>query len=123
VAIAWYTLLRVGLFIALWLPIQLLTPLRGLWAIVIALLGSGLLSVVLLNRQRNAMGFTVGNFFSQINERIEASARAEDWPEGEADPEQHAENEGDEASPFEHGDQRGADGASGDTADGSEREQ
>jgi len=90
---------------ALWLPIQLLTPLRGLWALVLALVGSGILSVILLNRQRKAMGVTVGNFFGRINERIEASTRAEDWPEGEPDAEQHPVSEGDQAGALEHGDQ------------------
>jgi len=122
-AVAWYTLLRVGLFFALWLPIQLLTQLRGLWAIVIALVGSGVISVILLNRQRNAMGVTVGGFFSRINERIEASARAEDWPEGEADAEQDPVAEGSQPSGFEDGDERGPNRAPDDLLDRFDREQ
>lgn len=121
-AIAWYTLLRVGLFLCLWLPIQVLTPLRGLWAIVIALVGSGVISMVLLNRQRNAMGLTVGNFFTAINERIEASARAEDWLESETEPEHEPVSEHGQAGGLENGDQTWPNGAAEHGADGSDHE-
>lgn len=57
---------------------QLTTPLRGLSAAVVALLISGVISIVVLNKQRAAMGVTVAEFFGRINSRIEASTRAED---------------------------------------------
>jgi hypothetical protein len=77
-AIAVYTGLRLALFLAVWLTIELLTPISGLWAIVAALLISGALSIVLLDRQRGRMAAVADGFFKGLNERIEASARAED---------------------------------------------
>ncbi len=73
-----YTLLRVAIFLAFWLPLQLLTPLRGLFAVVAALLMSGAVSLVVLDRQRGRVGQAAAGFFGRINDRIEASARAED---------------------------------------------
>lgn len=77
-AVVVYTIMRLGLFLGFWLLVQLVTPLRGLWAAVVALLISGLVSVFLLNRQRTAMGEVVGRFFGGINARIDAASRAED---------------------------------------------
>lgn len=77
-AIAVYTLARVALFVAVYFVIELLTPLRSLWAAAAALLISGAISLVLLDRQRDAVGLAAAGFFHRINERIEASARAED---------------------------------------------
>jgi len=73
-----YTALRLGLFVILWLIIDKLTPLGTLWSAVAAILISGALSVVLLDRQRGAMAQAVGGFFDRINQRIERSASAED---------------------------------------------
>lgn len=73
-----YTLLRVGVFVVFWLPLQFLTPLRGLLAVVTALLMSGAVSLILLDRQRGRAGQVVERFFHGINERIDASTRAED---------------------------------------------
>jgi len=79
-----YTLMRVGLFLAVWLVLQLITPLRGLWALFVAVIVSGVLSAFVLNRQRTAMGEVVGGFFGRINARIDAASRAEDeWDERE----------------------------------------
>lgn len=80
--------MRVGLFVAVWLLLQLVTPLRGLWAAVGAIVISGLISIVLLNRQRSAMGGVVGGFFRGINDRIDAASRAEDIPDDEAEGQQ-----------------------------------
>ena len=77
-AVLVYTLLRVAVFLAVWLTIELITPISGVWAIVIAILISGALSIVLLDRPRNRAGQVAAGFFGSINERIEASARAED---------------------------------------------
>lgn len=82
--------MRLLVFIAVWLLLQLLTPLRGLWALVLALLVSGAISFFLLNRQRDAMSGVVAGFFGRINDRIDASTRAEDvddLPEGQSQPE------------------------------------
>lgn len=77
-AIAVYTVLRVALFAAVWLTFELLTPISGLWAIVFAILISGAISIILLDRQRDRVAAVAAGFFRGINERIEASARAED---------------------------------------------
>lgn len=73
-----YSLLRVLVFVVIWFLIQLVTPLRGLTAVIVALLISGALSFFLLNRQRDAMSSTVMGVFRRINDRIDASTRAED---------------------------------------------
>ena len=77
-AIVVYTLLRIALFAAVWLTFELLTPVNGIWAIVAALLVSGAISLVVLDRPRARVGTAAAGFFGGINERIEASARAED---------------------------------------------
>ncbi len=73
-----YTVLRIALFLAVWLTIELLTPINGLLAIIAALLVSGAISLLVLDRQRGRAAAVAGGFFGRINERIEASARAED---------------------------------------------
>ena len=87
-SIAIYTAMRVGLFLGVWLLLQLLTPLRGLWAAALAIVLSGLISLFLLNRQRAAVSSVVGGFFGRINARIDAASRAEDdWdhePQGQS---------------------------------------
>lgn len=76
--VAIYTILRVLLFVVVFLIIQFLTPIHGVWAAVAALLISGAISVIALDRQRNKVGQAFGRFFGRINERIDASASAED---------------------------------------------
>lgn len=77
-AVILYTLLRIALFAVVWALIWFLTPLDALWSAVVAILVSGALSLVLLDRQRGRVGQAAGRFFSRINERIDAAARAED---------------------------------------------
>lgn len=77
-AIVVYTALRIAVFLVVWLVIELLTPVTGVWAIVVAILVSGAISLVILDRQRNRVGLVAAGFFGGLNERIEASARAED---------------------------------------------
>ncbi len=93
VAAVWYTLLRLAMLIAVWFMFQLLTPLRGIWAVVAALLVSGAISLLVLNKQRDAVSIGVANFFGRINDRIEASKSAEDFDEDEPEGEQNAEDE------------------------------
>ena len=76
-----FTALRVGLFLAVWLVIQTLSPLRGLVAVVVALVVSGIVSFFVLRGQRSDMGGSVSNVFRRINDRIDAASRAEDIPE------------------------------------------
>jgi len=77
-AVIRFTALRLLLFGFVWLLIQLTTPLRGLLAAVVALLISGVISVVVLDRQRAATGAALAAFFGRINARIDESTRAED---------------------------------------------
>lgn len=79
-----YTLLRLLLWLALWAILQYLTPVKGLLAVVLSLLLSSAISIIVLDRQRDAMSAAVGGFFSGINARIEHSAMAEDAWEREA---------------------------------------
>lgn len=95
-AVVVYTLLRAALFVVVWVLIEFLTPIHGLWAAVAALLISGAISVVVLDRPRNKVGLAAGGFFGRINERIEASARAEDdddVPVASSDGEQQAQHD------------------------------
>lgn len=80
-----YTGLRLAVFLAVWLLIQWITGLRGLMALALAVVISGAISLLLLNRQRDAMSAGVSRFFRRINERIDASTRAEDV-DGPAEP-------------------------------------
>ena len=81
-----YTTLRLAFLIAVGVVCYFL-GLRGLALAVVAFLGSGLLSFVLLDRQRDALGESVGGLFSRINARIEANTRSED-DEDEQPPQQ-----------------------------------
>lgn len=114
-AIALYTLLRVALFALVWLTIELLTPISGLWALVVAILVSGAISLFVLDRPRNRVGLAAAGFFGRINERIEASARAEDddKPSGEGEQGPEGETVGEKGDPglLEGGDERRADRA------------
>lgn len=93
VAVVWYTLLRVAVLAAVWFLLQLVTPLRGIWAVVAALLVSGGISLLMLNRQRDAVSIVAARFFGGINDRIEASKSAEDFDEDEPQTEQQAEDQ------------------------------
>lgn len=114
-----YTLLRLLLLGAVWGVIQLTTPLRGLLALAVALLVSGLVSVFVLDRQRERLSVGVAGFFQRLNARIDASTRAEDeWDderrtvaasEGEQAAEQQAVDEDDDPGALEHPDERGPD--------------
>ena len=73
-----YTALRIIIFAGVWLLLSLLTPLRGLWSLSLAILVSGAISIFALNRQRDAVSVGVSGFFTRLNDRIDASTRAED---------------------------------------------
>lgn len=72
-----YTTLRLAMLIAVG-GVGYLLGLRDILLLIVAFLVSGILSLVLLDRQRDAMGASVGGLFARINARIEASARSED---------------------------------------------
>jgi len=104
-----YTALRLLLWLGVWAILQFLTPLKGLLAVVISLLVSSAISIVVLDRQRDAMSEGVNAFFARINERIEKSAAAEDfWAEpsgpGEQPSGEQSVDEHDEAGLLEHKD-------------------
>lgn len=61
-----------------------LAGLRGLPLLLVAFIGSGALSLFVLNRQRDALGESVGGLLGHINARIDASARAEDVDDDQA---------------------------------------
>ncbi len=72
-----YTLLRVLIFLVV-LGVCYLLGARDLLLILLAIVISGLASYVLLARQRDAMSAAVSERMRRLNERIDASARAED---------------------------------------------
>jgi len=80
-ALAVYTVLRVALFALVWGVIWFLTPLDAVWSAAAAILISGAISLVLLDRQRGRVGAAAGGFFSRLNARIDAASRAEDVDE------------------------------------------
>lgn len=107
-----YTAMRIGLFLGVWLLLQLITPLRGLWAAVLAIVISGAISIVLLNRQRSEMGGVVGGFFRGINERIDAASRAEDFPDDEPEGQQGGVGDDQRSGAHQGGDEVSTDGTS-----------
>jgi len=80
-----YTLLRVVFFLIVWLIIQLTTPIRGVWAIALGIVISGVFSIILLGRQRDAMSGSIFGYFRRLNERIDAAAAKEDYDDPVAD--------------------------------------
>lgn len=72
-----YTLARLGL-LAITLGIGYLFGLRGPLLIILAFLGSGLLSLVMLNSQRSQLGGRISGYFAKINEKLDANTRKED---------------------------------------------
>lgn len=75
-----YTLARLGL-LTLTLGIGFLFGLRGPLLIILGFLGSGLLSLVLLNNQRSQLGGRISGYFSRINQKLDANTRKEDFDE------------------------------------------
>lgn len=72
-----YTLSRLGL-LALCLGIGYLASLRGIILLVAAFLISGLLSFLLLTKQRTAMGEKIGGALNTVSAKLEANTRKED---------------------------------------------
>jgi hypothetical protein len=75
-----YTLARLGL-LAVTLGIGYLFGLRGPLLIILGFLGSGLLSLVLLNSQRSQLGGRISGYFTRINQKLDANTRNEDFDE------------------------------------------
>lgn len=72
-----YTLARLGLLV-LALGLGYVAGLRGPMLIIMAFLGSGIVSFFMLNKQRSNMGGKVAGYFQSINDRIDANTRKED---------------------------------------------
>ena len=75
-----YTLARLTL-LAVTLGIGYLFGLRGPLLIILGFLGSGLLSLVLLNSQRSQLGGRISGYFTGINQKLDANTRKEDFDE------------------------------------------
>ena len=72
-----YTLSRIVLFVvALW--VFYLLGARQVLLVALAALASGLISFVVLSRQRDAMSTAVSDRVRRVRERLDASAAAED---------------------------------------------
>lgn len=80
-----YTVLRVALLVVTWLLVQVVTPLRGLLAIAVAIIVSGVVGYVLLDRSRDRASASVDRWFRRLDARIEASRIAEDLPDAGPD--------------------------------------
>jgi hypothetical protein len=75
-----YTLARLGLLVVT-LGICYLIGLRGPLLIIVGFLGSGLVSLLLLNSQRSQLGGQISGYFSGINQKLDANTRKEDSDE------------------------------------------
>lgn len=126
--IAIYTGLRLALLAAVWLLIQLITPMRGLLAIAVALVISGIISFILLDRTRDQASAGLSRIFGRMNDRIERSRTAEDWDEpaasgqGDAQAEQQAVDEHEQSGALEDGHESTPGGSLDDGTDGRERQ-
>jgi len=72
-----YTVLRLGLFVVVFLLLYLAGA-RGVLVLAGAILISGLISYFLLNRQRMAMSSVISKRVTSFKERLDAGTRAED---------------------------------------------
>lgn len=127
---ALYTGLRVALFAGVWLLVQVITPLRGLMAIAVALVISGVISFIVLDRSRNRASVGLAGFFKRIDDRIERSRTAEDADDptpasasgqGESDAEKQAVGQDQEAGRLQDRDQGAPGGSAHDSGHGSNR--
>lgn len=78
-----YTLLRVALLLVTAAVLYLL-GLRGLWLALVAVLASGVISVVVLMRQRDAASSSLDTRLQRLNARIDEAAATEDRDPPEA---------------------------------------
>ena len=73
-----YSLSRLGLLLGC-LTLGYLANLRGITLLLVSFLGSGLLSFVLLSKQRLAMGERLSGSVSRISSKIDENTRKEDF--------------------------------------------
>ncbi len=74
----YYSLLRVLLLIVFGLFAYAVGIRNEFQLLIVAFLGSGIMSYFVLSRVRGRAGEQVGGFFGRINSRIDAATRAED---------------------------------------------
>ena len=72
-----YTTWRLAIFIVV-LVVLYVVGLREIWLIVFAFLISGVASIFVLNRRREQAVGGISSLFGKMNDRIDASSRAED---------------------------------------------
>lgn len=128
-----YTGLRLAVLAGVWLVIQIVTPMRGLLAIAVALVISGVISFIVLDRPRDRASAGLSGVFRRIDERIERSKVAEDVDddpvtlgkesgEGESGAEQKAVGEDEQAGGLKHGHESASGGTTDDGEHGSQSE-
>ena len=132
--IAIYTGLRLAVLAGVWLIIQVVTPMRGLLAIAVALVISGAISFIVLDRPRDRASAGLSGVFRRIDERIERSKVAEDVDDdvpipsgresgqGQPRPEQQPVGEDEKARGLEHRHESAPRGAAHDGEDRSQGE-
>ncbi|HUC58232.1 MAG TPA: DUF4229 domain-containing protein [Streptosporangiaceae bacterium] len=76
-ATLFYTVLRFGLFIAVF-GLLWLAGVRSVLLLALAILISGILSYFVLNNQRAAMSGAISRRITDFRERLDAGTRAED---------------------------------------------
>lgn len=126
IAVARYTLLRLGLFAAVWLVLELVTTLGTFWTLTAAVLMSGAVSLILLDRPRGDAARAVGGVFERINARIDASASSEDvddpdLADGDRDAQNQPVDEQQQPGALQGGDEGGSGGSGEDDAQRPER--
>lgn len=72
-----YNLLRVGLLLVVG-GIAYLFGFRSYLLVLVAVFISGMISMVLLNRRRDAAVISLGEVFRRVNDRMDSRTRAED---------------------------------------------
>ena len=125
--IAIYTGLRLALLAGVWLVIQIVTPMRGLLAVAVALVISGAISFIVLDRPRDSASAGLSGVFRRIDDRIERSKVAEDVDDdphvsgqGEPDAEQESIGKDEQAGGLEHGHEGAARGTAHDGQHGAQ---
>lgn len=81
-SLLYYTLLRILMLVSVG-GLAYAFGMRGFLLLVVAFVGSGIISYFVLDRIRNNAGQQLGGFFHRINDRIDAATRAEDDDEDE----------------------------------------
>lgn len=73
-----YTLLRIGMVLVFWLLLALFVPMPWPISLAAAVLLSGMISLFVLNRVRDGASYSVTNYFTRMNARIDRASVEED---------------------------------------------